>query len=253
MEQRFPNEIIVKILRSNKQLHESSRILSKDIRNGSLNDILQYELLKPIIEQEKIPLYRENVNWSPFSIIETSSFCFFDDEGYSFNLTGYVEPKVENTKVEMYYGRSKNRYDHYDCKEKYLPEYQNFHPVSWDYRGTAEMEEYDSVVYYQSCEDEGDKVSHEYIYDVDFVSFYKLMLERLFCYDCDKRKIALSLTLSKFDKMVSDKCCVRVALYLYGTAIAASLDMSWKTTDWTYQEVIDILQEPVRDYLVNLK
>lgn len=48
----LPDDILIKIFRSNKETYNLSRMVSKPIRNLSLSSILQHEILLPISKEE---------------------------------------------------------------------------------------------------------------------------------------------------------------------------------------------------------
>jgi hypothetical protein len=113
----LPVDVIAKILRIDKSLYHLSRIVSKNIRNAALHDILQHEMLEPIhaIEIKNLE--------EPYTIIENFTSVLFDDEGFSKKITKHVKSYL-GTRIlhdsRHYYCQSEYRYDHYDCKTKFV-------------------------------------------------------------------------------------------------------------------------------------
>ena len=97
------------------------------------------------------------------------------------------------------------------------------------------------------------KTCNELMLHVDFISHYKIMLERLKYYECDKHKTALSLTLNKFNEMSNDKNNrVYFALVLCGTSQILNLSVPFPVSNYTYDEIINLLQDDIREHIMKL-
>jgi hypothetical protein len=67
-------------------------------------------------------------------------------------------------------------------------------------------------------------------------------------YKCDKKSLALSLTLDKFDKIVSSEHRVNFAIYLCATAIVLNFDIN----SIGCEEIINSLETRIRGYFNTL-
>ena len=184
----LPTDIIVSILRMDKSLFHLSRTVSKTIRNASLNDILQHEILLPIIKDELSILIE------PFAIIENESFNDVDNGGYYGNTDIFVISFNKNKSYPVYYYKGSYLHPH-DGGEKTC------------------SSEFGEITMQDRMKSTGKSKQ-----DADFVSFYKIMVQRLNHYECNKQSIALSLTLDKFNKMSINKFRMEFMLFLVGTA-----------------------------------
>lgn len=214
----LPTDVIVKILRLDTDLYQLSRILSKSVRNGCLNDILQHEMRNPCIKSETLILK------NCYAILEYKSHNSTDKTGYCENTTINVIPVVDN-----------NLYPSYSYKETYYSSHDGFiissSSVFAEVRITYDMNNIDNSTV-----------------SVDFLSYYKIMLERLLYYDCDKKKLALSLTLDKFDEIAS---CKDQRIYfmflLYGTLAVLNMPLTQPLCEFENKRIINSLKGPVRD------
>src|SRR6266481_2689090 len=100
----FPTEIIVKILRFDKSLYHLSRTVSKDIRNVSLIDILQHEILQPITSNEISTLEKLEELEELYILIEIFTSVLYDGDGFCEKVTKHVKSNIgSNIKDSRYY------------------------------------------------------------------------------------------------------------------------------------------------------
>jgi len=224
----LPIDIIVKILRSDKSLFHLSRTTSKTIRNKSLTDILQYEMLKPIINNE-YGFLRE-----PTVFIQDESFYDCDQGGHYGKSNTYLI-------LETY-----DKFGEFRTYPKY------YYKSEWS-RGHDEKNS-------TSTSDFGELDNHNLItgtqgYDqityVDFISYYNVIVERLKYYECDKQTLALKLTLNKFDSY-KDSSTIFMFM-LIGTSIILGINIPSPINQFKTKELINLFKIPVRNHILNLK
>ena len=222
---QLPTEILVNIFRSDKLLFHLSRTVSKSIRNASLSDILQNEMLYPLTNSELDNLCDLN----RYTRIEKHIESDAHQGGYDEYMIMFATPcgNVNNNKILYYKGIIHQDYDG---------------AVTTSQTAFSEITE----INYRIIKSISECQSHTY--DVDFISFYHLMFNRLAHFTCDVKTIALSLTLKKFDKLkASIYNKPYFLLHLYATAAVLSIEMSIKTK--TIEELIDIYEPQIREKL----
>src|SRR5437868_3099071 len=197
----LPTDIVIKIFRMDASLFHLSRTTSKAIRNGSLYDIMQYELTYHISQSEILILN------NPYCIIEKQ---IYENENYLeriYEVLLSVIPYINDIHL-IYY-----------CK------YQCYDPC--DGRDKA-------FKYKFGCRSKHNKKelkagNYDVVLDVDFISYYKIILQRLQYYDCDRKNLAKLLTLKKFDDISHQR--EFFALFLYGIAMMLNIHTSQMVVD----------------------
>lgn len=223
----LPIDIIVYILRRRKSLFHLSRTVSKTIRNKSLNDIFQHELRNPISNTE-ISLLNE-----PYSILEDKKWFVPDQMGCYNRNEKCIITFADDTCHPIYFHRC-------DADDALC--------LGWGFGGIRLKElSYDQI-------SSLDKL-HKPKLDIDFVSYYKIILQRLQYYDCDKQKYALAMTLDKFDKMSNSEYGsyrVNFLLILCGTANILGVTIPSPINQFDVSELITLLEQPVRTEIIKL-
>ena len=220
----LPFEILSKILRLDKKLFSLSRTVCKSIRNLSLYDILQHEMLYPLIEQETW----EIGDLDNSTLIENHIFEDIDDYGRSLNCMRYVIPFYDgsptNTDNCLSYVstlRDNNLYD-----RTITTSHSNFTTITYLEKINKEISDYD-----------------EHTYDVDFLSYHYLMINRLSLYNCDKNKLAFSLMMNRFNEMSKSDDKDYFLLLLYGTAIVGNIPIETPINIQTLNELTPKIKE----------
>lgn len=73
------------------------------------------------------------------------------------------------------------------------------------------------------------KLTYKLILDVDFLSYYQIMLQRLQLYQCDKQLIAKNLTLAKFNNAKSSR--IEHIMLLSSTVVLLNISLpKWENT-----------------------
>lgn len=215
-EQLLPSEILLHIFRSNKDVFYLSRMVCKTIRHDCFPYFLQYELLLPIREIE----YK--------------------------NLTTYALLEFENEKVNTFYG-------HQNSIKKYVvPCSENNNQkilcslelISRGQLVIVTMHFMKKISREQKIIDKYDMTT-----DIDFVSFYNLMLKRLSNFTCNKTEIAYRLTMQKHEQI--KQIDIDYALFLWATALTLNLPLP--LPPFYNKEIINYLEPLINKHLLKLQ
>ena len=219
--QFLPDELIVIILRSDKCLFHASRIVSKSIRNGSLSDILQHEIHYPLISNEIATL--------------SQPFCFVEEYGSIDNddcqMTDiYIIPRtllLDKIQAIFYYklwSYSDSYMDYYDNEVPNLFQFSIISNETWMLL----------------------RLNTKPKLDIDFINYYYIILQRLQYYDCNRKSLARSLVLKKFDGLCENRDYF--SLLLLSTMIILGITV---TND--LGQVITLSKDVIRNKILELK
>lgn len=99
-------------------------------------------------------------------------------------------------------------------------------------------------IYSEHPQSEGYKLT----LSVDFLSYYRVILQRLKLYQCDRKLIAKRLTLNKFNNMKPSR--IEYMMFLSATAVLLNICLpTWKDT-LDYEEWISKF-EPIVEETIN--
>lgn len=218
---KLPDEILTKIFRFDRDLYYLSRMTSKTIRNLSFNDILQHEIIKPI----NYPSFSYENNL-PHSLIAKYFYVDPIQGEIDYYLHMYVYPcgnLLTERNMTLYWHEYssqnyKTRKTHVNkCEFKKLPYMSNHR-------------DYDETL------------------DVDFFSYYRIMVERLSLYQCDQKALAKQLTIDKLNKCKTGR--KSYMMYLCSTAYLLNITIPPFDNDLNYENLITRLEPIVEDDII---
>lgn len=189
----FPTEIFVLIFRSDPSVYYLSRMVSKTIRNASFAHILQHEMKRNISFTEAYNFAQEH----PCSLITKYQMHNGDDNRMMHDTYTYVEP----------FNIIVNRFDY---KTRVL---------SWHQRQVYNQNQVllkNRIIFTKL---EGERYHEDFdqlLLDVDFFSYYHIILQRLSLYQCDQKLLATKFLLDKFNQAKANE--INYSIFLTATA-----------------------------------